>query len=391
MRVRLQIDARVLERVAEQVTAVAGVDLAALDAGRMKWAIEARCRLLGLATGGAYLGRLESAPQELDELIDLVVIPETHFFRDPEVFEHVQLWVPKMIAAFPSPLRVLSAPCSTGQEAYSIAASLHHAGMAPSSFSIDALDISSTALAIAVRGVYHEDALKHAREDLRTRCGVLHNQQWHMHSALRAAIRFERCNLAHPGALQGKPAYHLIFCRNLFIYLHPAARVALARTLASALIPGGRLILGPADRVPELAQFFLPVKPAASFVFTLAPAAPPPDAPAPPHRAAKAALLAPVPDASAGPRNAAKVSSAFDFYRRALELQEQGSDRQAERRCRQALYLAPRYLPALELLQILWRLHPDLRLHRALSARIRRVRDEAQATPPPDDRERESA
>lgn len=391
MRARLQIDAPVLERVAEQLAAAAGMDLAALDASRMQWAIEARCRHLGLTAGAAYLDHLESAPKELDELIDFLVIKETRFFRDPEVFEHIRLWAPKMLSAFSPPLRILSAPCSTGQEAYSIAASLHHAGLPLSSFSIDAFDISSTALAAACRGVYHEDSLKDVRQELRAACGALRNQHWRMHDALRAVIRFERCNQAHAGALNGRPAYHLILCRNLLIYFHPAARAALARSLARALVPGGRLILGSADRVPELAEFFAPHKPAESFAFTHATTAPPAGKQVQSKPAAKTPLPVPAPAATARPRNAAHVSPVVDYYRRALEHHEQGSDRQAERRCRQALYLAPGYLPALELLQVLWRLHPNLRLRRALSARIRRACDEAQSAPPPADREKERA
>jgi hypothetical protein len=59
---------------------------------------------------------------------------------------------------------------------------------------------------------------------------------------------------------------------------------------------------------------------------------------------------------------------------------ERGNARQAERRCRQALYLAPSYLPALEMLQRLWHLHPNPRIKRALSARIERAQIERTRT-----------
>ena len=72
-------------------------------------------------------------------------------------------------------------------------------------------------------------------------------------------------------------------------------------------------------------------------------------------------------------------ATAVEYYRRAVEYKERGNERQAERRCRQALYLAPAYLPALELLQSLWHVHPNARLRRALNARIGRVRAESEA------------
>ena len=63
------------------------------------------------------------------------------------------------------------------------------------------------------------------------------------------------------------PKYHLILCRNLFIYLGAQARAQLARSLAGALLPGGSLFLGTADRVEELNALFAPMRPASSFAF----------------------------------------------------------------------------------------------------------------------------
>jgi hypothetical protein len=67
-------------------------------------------------------------------------------------------------------------------------------------------------------------------------------------------------------------------------------------------------------------------------------------------------------------------ATASDLYHSALELQRQGELAKAERRCRQALYLAPNLLPALELLQSLWSGNPNLRVRRALRDRILRTR-----------------
>jgi hypothetical protein len=68
------------------------------------------------------------------------------------------------------------------------------------------------------------------------------------------------------------------------------------------------------------------------------------------------------------------LEAADELYKRALEHRQRGELVKAERRCRQALYLAPNLLPALELLQILWSEHPNLRLRRALRDRVLRHR-----------------
>jgi hypothetical protein len=196
---------------------------------------------------------------------------------------------------------------------------------------------------------------------------------------LRSRIRFDRRNLVLEGALATDAGYHLILCRNLFIYLNAGGRAVLAGSLSEALLPGGQLIVGAGDRIAELNARFAPVKPAAGFGFVhrthatahgVSRRAQSPQAIVRVSRPRLATLAAGKPE---------PASPAMEFYRRAMEYKDRGNLRQAERRCRQALYLAPGYLPALELLQSLWQLHPNARLRRALSARILRVRGESGA------------
>lgn len=374
------IESRLLERIVRYLADAAGVDPTSLEAGRITRTIERRCRHLRLPDASAYLDHMESSPAELECLIDALVMQETRFFRDPAVFEHLRIWAQAMAASYSGRLRILSAPCSTGQEAYSLAAILFCAGIPSSAFSIDAFDISHTALAVAQRGVYSAGALEHVAEDLRAACGTLRNQHWHMRDEQRSRIRFERRNLADSGALGKEPEYHLILCRNLFIYLHAQARAILAESLSRTLLPGGRLVVGAGDRVAELNARFTPLNPAASFGFTHKPAAArssKPVAPMQPVKARVPRFILPIPK----PEEQAAPTTAVEFYHRAVEYKERGNVRQAERRCRQALYLAPGYLPALELLQVLWHMHPNARLRRALKARIRRVRTESEMFP----------
>ncbi len=77
---------------------------------------------------------------------------------------------------------------------------------------------------------------------------------------------------------------------------------------------------------------------------------------------------------AASPATSPALNTVDDLYHRALQHQQAGNLRSAERRCRQALYLAPTHLPALELLQNLWHHNPNQRLRHALTARILRTR-----------------
>jgi chemotaxis protein methyltransferase WspC len=382
MKGRVVVDPAVQQEIANRLTEAVGIDAESLESGRIAWTIHSRCRHLHLSSAEQYLQVLRSSPAELDELIDGLVIQETRFFRDVAVFEHIRSWAEDAAASGQGPLRILSAPCSTGQEAYSVAAMLHCAGIPPAGFTVDAFDISRAALITAQRGVYAAGELQNLAADLQNACGALRDNHWHMHEFLRSRIRFERRNLVDPSALDNEPGYHLILCRNLFIYLHAGARAILADSLSRALLPGGRLIVGAGDRVSELDARFVHVKPAAGFGFT--------------HKTAKTsvkpALAKPAKSAAPvttrttyWPQPLPKVeerdvpTTAVEFYRRAQEYKDRGNLRQAERRCRQALYLAPNYVPALELLQTLWHVHPNARLRRALSARIERVRKDPQS------------
>jgi chemotaxis protein methyltransferase WspC len=378
----------VVQTVTDRLEAAIGVDPQGLDGKRLHWIIESRCRQLKLPDASAYLAYLEKAPAESDALIDEVVVRETRFFRDLVVFDHIRRTLAQLAAANSGPLRILSAPCGTGEEAYSLAAMLQLVGVPPARFSIDAFDISPLALEIARRGIYPERTLSHVPAELQLACGQRQGSHWSVHKELRERVHFVRRNLAQPGALGDGAQYHLILCRNLFIYLAPAARGALAQSLSGALVSGGRLFLGTADRVRELHPLFAPMRPAASFAFV--------------HRASGAG--APV---ELRPRVAAAVRStrsrprdrkveailgandgyvrppeveahdgqaAEELFHRALEHRQRGELAKAERRCRQALYLAPNLLPALELLQLLWSEHPNLRLRRALRDRVQRHR-----------------
>jgi chemotaxis protein methyltransferase WspC len=382
----MKTSAAVVEIAGDRLKAAIGIDPRGLDGHRLLWIVKSRCRELGLAEPSEYARVLDERPGEIDALIDEAVVRETRFFRDPVVFEHIRQAIAQIAAMELGPLRILSAPCGTGEEAYSLAAMLELAGLAPARYSIDAVDVSNAVLEIAGRGVYAERALSLAPLELQQACATRRGKHWVVHESLRERIRFSRRNLAEAGALGEAAQYHLILCRNLFIYLAPAARAALAQSLSKALLPEGRLFLGTADRVEELNALFAPVRPAASFSFV--------------HRGRGVSVDRPVqvatqvrsglPEARGGrPRIAFAAGSvsvarpqmaadsgpdAMELLNRALEHRQRGELSKAERRCRQALYVAPNLLPALELLQSLWSEHPNLRLRRALRDRVLRNR-----------------
>ena len=106
------------------------------------------------------LARTDSPRQR--QLIETVIVPETWFFRDREAYVALvkvvlEEWLP---AHGDGPLRLLSAPCSTGEEPYSMAMALFDAGLPANRFHIDALDISARSLARARRAFYGRNSFR---------------------------------------------------------------------------------------------------------------------------------------------------------------------------------------------------------------------------------------
>jgi chemotaxis protein methyltransferase WspC len=132
--------------IAARLHAAIGFDIHGLPSARLRAIVNARCRQLHLTDLSAYATFLDQTPAEFEALIDQVVVLETRFFRDPVVFDHIRAAIAQLALANPGPLRILSAPCGTGEEAYSLAATLLLLGLPPSRFSIDAFDISQHAL-----------------------------------------------------------------------------------------------------------------------------------------------------------------------------------------------------------------------------------------------------
>ena len=378
------MDVEAIAPLLEEHVAFAGIDARSMDRARLEWVIGSRCRELGLPDAAAYCSRLAQSELETRALIEALVVPETRFFRDPAVFEHLRTTAAPLANEVAGIFRVLSAPCSTGQEAYSVVATLLRAGLSPGRFLVDAVDISERALRIASHGVYPEPSMRDVAKADRESCAQLRNNHWHIRDDLRSRVRFEHRNLAEPGALRGQ-TYHLIVCRNLFIYFHREAREALGASLAAALAPEGLLILGPGDLVPEIRARFTPLRPASSFAFRHAKALPRevptalpisipisrPDTRGRVTPRSHAPESPPTPQPPPGEQEA----SAEQYYVRARESQRVGNVRLAERRCRQALYVDPDFLPALELLDTLWHSSVSARLRRALAARIHRSRN----------------
>lgn len=179
-------------------------------------------------------------------LISTFAIGETTFLRHPEHFYALRALVPGLIQERAGrPLRVWSAGCATGEEVYSLAATLRSA--APYPFEVIGWDINPDAIARAEFGEYRPWSLRDVDEEA-TRDWLLPAPSGvRIDDSLRPFVRFQVGNLVSDPY---PPELDVVFCRNVLLYFKPEAARQVYERIAMALAPGGCLFIGHYDPRP---------------------------------------------------------------------------------------------------------------------------------------------
>jgi chemotaxis protein methyltransferase WspC len=267
-----------------------GLDASSLGPSAIERAVRARQMACRLDDVHAYWLRVRSSPTELQELIEAVVVPETWFFRDPAAFDALAAMARNQMLANPAreELRLLSLPCSSGEEAFSMAIALLEAGLPGNRFRIDGVDISARALALAERGQYGGNSFRGGELTFRSRHFVAASaSKWQLSDEARAPVAFQQGNLFAPDFLPGRAIYDYIFCRNVLIYFDPETQLRAVQVLLRLLAPGGTLFVGPSETGLLPRERFVSAQLPMAFAFRLAsdvqaPVAPPRPRAAPP-------------------------------------------------------------------------------------------------------------
>lgn len=259
-----------IERVKMLLAREAGIDCPPSRQRELLNALEVGRRQAEAHDVAAYVSLLERRPALLDDLVDAVSIGETYFFRDAAQFALIRdRFLPELAREHGSVLRVWSAGCASGEEAYSLAIAFAEAGITPS-VPILATDISRAALRRAEAASYGDWSFRGVPDAVRDRYFVADGRRLRVVDSIRRRVRFEWLNLAastYPSLHSSVSGMHLILCRNVLIYLTPDAVAEVAASLHAALAPGGWLLTSPTD--PPLAHLapLTPVVGDASLVY----------------------------------------------------------------------------------------------------------------------------
>ncbi len=197
---------------------------------------------------------------EQERMLELCVTHETYFFREPRQLRALEHEILPLVAAEVDKrpgrrrLRIWSAGCSTGEEAYTLAMLLlrspHLRGLEPE---VMATDLSQRALARARRGIYGPSSFRDTEGSVTDRyfrpAAGPDQGLWEVRPEVRALVTWGRLNLWNPGEMMMVGQVDVILCRNVLIYFDREGKRRVVDALHDRLKPGGWLLLGHSENL----------------------------------------------------------------------------------------------------------------------------------------------
>lgn len=239
------------------------------DDAHLHSAVKRRMQQCGLDLRG-YTEKLVLSLEEQHILLEMLVVPETWFFRDSGAFILASEFAVVALASLKRPLRILSVPCATGEEPYTIAMAMLDAGLSAANVSIDGIDISSKVISRAKVGRYSKNSFREKNLSFRERYFDPIEDDFALRSEIKKMVKLAQGNLfqmdasstndsmSAPPVVQG--LFDLIFCRNLLIYFDANTQCQAIAKLDSLLTEGGMLFVGCAEAPVFQANGFMVVR-----------------------------------------------------------------------------------------------------------------------------------
>jgi chemotaxis protein methyltransferase CheR len=236
-----------------------------------------RSRLLGRLTSldlvsfEDYYHYLRFGPdrnEELTRMITHLTNNETYFFREAGQLHAFSENVLRLIKDRKTKsgerrLRILSAGCSTGEEAHTLAMILHDTGQFFWNWDVQivGLDVDQVALEKARRAVYHHNSFRSTSPEIVERHFVKQgNGALQVKDSLRKYVRFTHGNILDSVSYEAIRPVDVIVCRNVLIYFSDSATLRAVRCFHDTLLPGGYLLLGHAESLSRISDMFQPIR-----------------------------------------------------------------------------------------------------------------------------------
>jgi chemotaxis protein methyltransferase CheR len=211
----------------------------------------------------AYFALLRAAQSsEVEQFINAFTVNETYFYREDYQLQCLTNdLLRERVEGKPAgeAVRIWSAPCSTGEEPYSIAIWLLENWPLVDDYNIEIVgsDIDTRVIEAARAGRFSKRALMRLEPALIERYFESESEEtWLILQDLRDSVRFTQCNLVESAETRGHGQFDVIFCRNMLIYFDDASRRMAADNLFETLAPGGFICLGHSESMSRISPLF---------------------------------------------------------------------------------------------------------------------------------------
>jgi chemotaxis protein methyltransferase CheR len=214
--------------------------------------VNVRVRATNCESYGAYLKLVKKDPKEDEFLVDTLTVNVSEFFRNPETFRIIEKEVVPSIVKYKSgsltqSIRIWSAGCAAGEEAYSLAILLHRTLKTDFNkyrIKIIGTDIDAQSLEKAIKGVYNENSLKNLDPGIKERYFLKQGDRYQVIDELKNITQFKRHDLISGPRID---RFDLIVCRNVMIYFKKEIQEQLQLNFYKALEKGGFLMIGKSE------------------------------------------------------------------------------------------------------------------------------------------------
>ena len=251
-----------LEDLLEHLRRSRGFDFSAYKRSSLSRRVQKRMQTAGISGYSNYADYLEAHPQEFTQLFNTILINVTTFFRDPQMWDFIAAdIIPRILQSRQGNfhIRVWSAGCSSGEEAYSLAMLLADA-LGQDQFrervKIYATDVDEEALSQGRLATYSDQAVSDVPEDKVGKYFERVNERWVFHRELRRSVIFGRHDLILDPPIS---RVALLACRNTLMYFNAEVQQRILERFHFGIQDGGYLFLGKAEMLLTRSNAFVPV------------------------------------------------------------------------------------------------------------------------------------
>lgn len=250
----MKADKIALAELADMIYDYCGIDYRK-NLSSLESKIAEKLKELGLSPW-EYCGYLRMEPKEWDNLIELITVNETYFFREENLLEEFQkVILPNYKDRTPAnPLRIWSAACSTGEEPYTIGMLVEESGLFKAgAVQIIATDINKKVLNKAKAGVYKKKSLSFRRMPVGAydKFFIEFEEDYKVKDSIMEMVDFRHMNLLDNNIIGKIEKSDIIFCRNVLIYFDTNAIQKIINAFYDILKPGGYLFLGHSETITD--------------------------------------------------------------------------------------------------------------------------------------------